>query len=311
MSRYIFFTTIFAVIALAGCQRRAFEESVAGEDAMVAVSTPESLPEKKPIISDAAALESQGVGVTKNDDGSIKTLDFTTLGQGGTAWSWRPENIAEFSGVRVVRGAGLFEESLAETLSQMPRLTELLWTDAVTSDDALESVAKLKELKKVRLSGLQTTPQTAAILASFPALVDLDLSGSTVTDADMTPIYSAQKLTKLNLYQTQISDAGVENLRGIVRSLFPSNALPTRLVSLNLDATRVTDAGVETLSIFPALTFLHLGRTAITDAAVESLAKLTKLEKLHVTRTGVTDSGVARLREELPQCEIVAGTPEL
>jgi hypothetical protein len=53
------------------------------------------------------------------------------------------------------------------------------------------------------------------------------------------------------------------------------------------------------------LKIIDLGGTRVSDAAVEQLAALGKLWKLRLTGTGVSAEGIARLREALPNCEIV------
>ena len=79
---------------------------------------------------------------------------------------------------------------------------------------------------------------------------------------------------------------------------------------MNLDNTKVTDAGLSKLANFGKLGFLHLGRTAVSDAGVDPLSGLKTLRTLHVTRTGVTEAGAERLRQALPECEVLSGDPD-
>ena len=254
-----------------------------------------------------SGLENHDVKVVRNDDGSLKSIDYTPMYEADFAASLKkPDRILasadEIRSVRVVRGSRFLSDARAAELACAPRLTELLWTDATVLDAGLQTLASLGELKKLRLTNFHTehAPRWAEILATYPALADLDISGSEATDADMIALAGAPKLTKLNLYQTKVSDAGVANLL----------PLAGRLTSLNLDATLLTDEGVKTLEGFEKLTFLHLGRTAITDGAAESLGKITSLEKLHVTRTKMTEQGFAVLKEKLPNTEIVTEVEE-
>ena len=304
MKKLTFCAAAFSAFLLVGCGEKA-PEMVPSSEASSAPET-SSAPEdsrtikpREPKPLSFAGLESNGAVMVRDKEGGVKSIDLGTLCDAGVFFVLAEEPEALRS-VRVVRGRKYLDDELAASLAACPRLTELLWTEAVASDQALRTLAACGELKKLRLTGLKTTPETAAILASLPALADLDLSESTLTDADLTALCAAPKLTKLNLYRTQISDTGVENLR----------PLADRLESLNLDATLLTDAGVPALGAFGKLTFLHLGRTAITDAALEGLASLKTLKKLHVTRTGVTPDGAKQLADALPDTEIVS-VPEI
>lgn len=252
-----------------------------------------------------AEFEKLGVKVVRGDEGSVKSIDFSPLTDADARKSVLSptrtlQSAEEIKTVRVVRGSYILSDELAANFEQASDLTELLWTDALVTDEALAKFLTLKKLKKLRLTNfaVERVPKWAEILATYPALIDLDISGSTAADADMTALAAAPKLTKLNLYQTKIGDAGVKNLL----------PLADRLTSLNLDATDVTDEGAKTLEAFEKLTFVHLGRTAITDNAAESLAKITTLEKLHVTRTKMTEKGFAVLKEKLPNTEVVTET---
>ena len=163
--------------------------------------------------------------------------------------------------------------------------------------------AKAPNLKKLRLTGLRNGEKfpTAALvaLAQAPQLADLDVSGSPATAADLTAVdwkNGFAKLTKLNLYQTQVGDAGVD-------ALLP---LTDRLTSLNLDDAQIGPESAKKIAQFTELTFLHVGRSTLDDASIAEFAKLGKLEKIHVTRSKATEAGADALRAALPNCEVVS-----
>lgn len=104
------------------------------------------------------------------------------------------------------------------------------------------------------------------------SLVSLDLSGTTVTDAGLATLADAVDLRMLRLSQTGVTDAGLAQLRGLAS-----------LESLNLYGTGVTADGVMALAELPALKRLYLWQTAV-DAA-----------------------GADKLREKMPEVEIVLG----
>lgn len=274
------------------------------------VYVPEGGPEKTPEVPTATlaplpkfdALIASGAKIDK----SGKSLDltgvefFTGLDVSADAERW--------NAVKVVRGKGVLPSQALRAFAKLPNLTEFLWSDAVLSaatdlDAALAEFAKAPNLKKLRLTGLRNGEKfpTAALvaLAQAPQLADLDVSGSPATAADLTAVdwkNGFAKLTKLNLYQTQVGDAGVD-------ALLP---LTDRLTSLNLDDAKIGPASAKKIAQFTELTFLHVGRSTLDDASIAEFAKLGKLEKIHVTRSKATEAGADALRAALPNCEVVS-----
>ena len=80
------------------------------------------------------------------------------------------------------------------------------------TDDDLEMLQALKQVRVINLSGSQITDRGLAELAEMTSIVELQLS------------------------QTQISDEGLEHLRGL-----------SRLIGLHVRSTRVTQTGLQRL----------------------------------------------------------------
>ena len=89
----------------------------------------------------------------------------------------------------------------------------------------------------------------------------------------------------LFLYDTQITDAGLEHLKGL-----------TSLVFLSLRKTQITDAGLEHLKELTRLRTLFLANTQITDAGLEHIKGLTSLEVLTLDNTQISDAGLEHLK---------------
>ncbi len=217
------------------------------------------------------------------------------------------KDLARWSKVKVVRGKGALTAGALNTFAAAPALTEFLWSDAVVDDASIEAFARVAngaKLKKVRLTGLKTQDgafptRVLQALASSPALADLDISGAPLTSNELKQVDLAggfKSLVKLNLYQTQVGDAGVDALL----------ALTDRLTSLNLDDAGISSASAAKIATFSKLTFLHVGRSKIDDAGVAEFEKLTKLEKIHITRSEATEAGADKLRKALPGCVVVS-----
>ncbi|MGA2064768.1 MAG: hypothetical protein ABSG86_07355 [Thermoguttaceae bacterium] len=120
-------------------------------------------------------------------------------------------------------------------------------------------------------------------------------------------------VTKLDLTQTAVTDAGLEHLKGLtqLQSLYLGSEVTdaglehlkdfTQLRTLNLRATAVTDAGLEHLKGFAQLQSLCLG-AKVTDAGLEHLKGLRQLQSLDLSGTRVTDAGLEHL-EGLPHLQ--------
>jgi hypothetical protein len=104
---------------------------------------------------------------------------------------------------------------------------------------------------------------------------------------------SLTELRTLELFNTRVTDAGLERLGGL-----------TGLERLQLSIAEVTDAGLEHLKGFANLRELDLSGAQVTDAGLEHLQGLTNLVQLDLHGTQVTEQGVKRLRQALPKCDV-------
>ena len=272
----------------------------------VAQETPKALPavEKTPEIPILTLAELLERGATLDKSG--KSLDLTAVE------NFNGFNVADdaerWNAVKVVRGKGVLSAQALRAFAKLPNLTEFLWSAAALpaekDAEAFAEFGKSPKLKKLRLTGLRTENDkfpTAALvaLAQAPQLADLDVSGAPLTAADLAAVdwkIGFAKLTKLNLYQTQVGDAGVD-------ALLP---LTDRLTSLNLDDAQIGPDSAAKIAQFTELTFLHVGRSTLDDASIAEFAKLSKLAKIHVTRSKATEAGADALRAALPNCEVVS-----
>lgn len=108
----------------------------------------------------------------------------------------------------------------------------------------------------------------------YPILASVDLSASSITDASVVALVGAPQLRQLRLAETA-----------------------------------VTDAAMDAMVKLPALESLNLYGTKVTDAGVMKLATLSKLKHLYLWQTAVTPETVATLKQKLPNCEILDGSP--
>jgi len=77
------------------------------------------------------------------------------------------------------------------------------------------------------------------------------------------------------------------------------------VIVLDLRQAKITDRDLPGLAAFPNLKFLYLYDTRISDVASVHLRNLSNLAVLDLTATDITTQGLAKLREALPDCNIV------
>jgi Leucine-rich repeat (LRR) protein len=151
----------------------------------------------------------------------------------------------------------------------------------------------------------------ATIAASFPGLVDLDLSSNTnLTGAALRSIAGLGKLQRLNLMQCRFNDIHtrrlaklpeleVVDLRGNMEAgdltLDVLGKLP-KLRALKHRSSTVTDDGIERLAASGSLASLLAQDFVITDAAGPALARIGSLDSLEIFRCqGFGSEGVLAL----------------
>ncbi len=178
-------------------------------------------------------------------------------------------------------------------LSGCAQLSELYLAGTLMDDRAMELVAKLPNLKKLRLAKTSVGTVGLAVLSEL-SLEDLDISEcSQVFDDSLAPVGKMKSLKRLNLWRDVISDTGVAHLVGL-----------TNMAWLNLDNTHMGNAGLEHLSGMKQLSFLHLGSTRVTNEGIPLLTPLSSLKELKVTRTAVTEEGLKPLLDANPQVDV-------
>jgi hypothetical protein len=161
------------------------------------------------------------------------------------------------------------------------------------------------------------TDDDMAIVAAFPNLQFLDLTGTKVTGRGLVHLHRLQHLKKLDLTWTKIGDEGMQHVRGLKHlrvlcltgtqvgddGLEHVNGLQ-ELNTLILEGTLIADQGLSQLDDLPKLKSLNLDNTKVTDAGIEHLRRFSNLDFIALTNTRVTPKGKDSLRKALPNCDI-------
>ena len=140
-------------------------------------------------------------------------------------------------------------------------------------------------------------------------IVEVHAPVTPLTDAGLAHLKEWTAVRVLDLSGTNISDAGLENLRGLaeVETVFLAftkikgdglahlAALP-RLANLDLSKTAIADQALAHLRGLQTLQTLSLNDVPITDEGVRHLASLSRLRRLDLAGTQVTDDGLVHLQ---------------
>jgi len=196
----------------------------------------------------------------------------TLEARGATAQYWPPAGDAPAGSHVHFWKEQIEDDDLRDLIYELHLLPNLMLvlTESGITDDGLEHVQHLDNLRGLVLENTGITDRGAALIARIHSLRRLDLSG------------------------TEITDQGVRYL----------STLP-QLEELSLSDTAITDDGLAAVSSMDSLTTLKLEETAVGDTGLLHLAKAESLELLALAGTEVTESGIAHLQRERPQVEIL------
>lgn len=147
------------------------------------------------------------------------------------------------------------------------------------SDKCMESIATLKNLKRLKLRGSPVKGPGLAAIAGFKKLEFLDLSETSVGDEALQVVATLPQLKRLDLWLTQAGDGALEAI-----------SQAPELEWLSLKSTKVTDAGLTKLAKCGKLSYLDLEATGITDAGLKGLEVL-PLGTLSLKFTPAVDGG--------------------
>lgn len=123
----------------------------------------------------------------------------------------------------------------------------------------------------------------------------VNLNGLKVRDEQIEPLKSLSKLEELHLEGSYLTDKGLAHLQEL-----------KKLQILDLHKSiYITDKGLDSLKALPSLQKLELSYTRIGDGGADTLAAMKQVKTLHLTGTRVTAAGLKKLKEGLPNCEVL------
>ena len=136
----------------------------------------------------------------------------------------------------------------------------------------------------------------------------LNLNWTPIGNEGLKKLKTHRELEELFVYDTQITDAGLAELKSLGRLRSPQAHLerhhgqwPGAFVGNAADRNLVSElhasdrCRAEVFRGMPRLKYLYLNETAVTDAGAKELARLWGLTRLDLTNTQIGDEGIGYL----------------
>jgi internalin A len=190
-------------------------------------------------------------------------------------------------------------------------------TWSVTSKNQIPNLQEIQQATRLELQGSRITDATLASLKDAQQLTSLRLSKCDLSDDSLKHLKPLRRLESLVIHDIPISDTGLRELADLpklralrlIATKVEGNGLeclPASLRGLSVIFSNVSNTGVASIAALKSLENLTLVSKSVSDEAVDDLAKMTSLRHLQLGGTGISPAGFARLRQALPDCEIIS-----
>jgi Leucine-rich repeat (LRR) protein len=169
------------------------------------------------------------------------------------------------------------------------------WLRKRLGDEFFQDVTAVQFIDKL------VTDHDLAPLASFDRLEEFSISGAPITDAGLKHLSKLTSLRILSLWDTPgVTDAGLAHLAAL-----------TKLQTLNLYRCDITDAGLVHLRWMTNLEALFLSKTKVTGPGLSHLGRMSKLKSLFTptNSAGLTHIGRLSSLRELYAYDTASPTP--
>ncbi len=254
----------------------------------------------------AARLESLGASIRWQNQGEPGLKEY--LGR---------RYFEDVIGVDFLGWPNVTDEEIA-LLGDLPGLRDLSLFGHRFTDENLRCLEGLAQLETLTITSVNVKGPGIRSLQGLSELRVLEFVNSPLGDAEAEMLSRCTQLETLGVAYSHIGDDGVAHLKRLssLKALYLHGTAVTNnglrhlaelpnLRVLQLGSTAVSDVGLVHLKEWERLENLSLYGTQVTDDGLRHLESLQCLKNLGLEKTKVTDEGVARLREKLPNCEIV------
>lgn len=208
---------------------------------------------------------------------------------------------------------GLLQDKVVDALKQTPDIVGLNFVFTRLSNDGLAQVARMSNLRELRIGDSRVTNEGLVHLKSMPQLDVLAIYGLEINDDGLKSLSGLTSLQELRLGgsligKQDVSTAGLGQLKldhlrelRISRSNIGDDGLALlknsiELTHLDADQCPITDVGLAHLKPLGKLTRLSLKGSKVSNAGLANLSGLQKLYFLNLERCkGIDDAGLAHL----------------
>lgn len=176
--------------------------------------------------------------------------------------------------------------------------------------NALQSIAKLRNLECLNLDRTEVDDSDIAHLNSLPSLRSLSVTGAPITDTGVKSICKLDQLESLRLRGTLVTNGSISHVVKLSKLLSLDISYTDidadtcsklgacqQLESLDLSGTRANDSTVASICELQKLKELSLEGLKISDVSIKAVSKMSSVEYLSVASTSITSTGVSYLRD--------------
>ncbi|MFN3150707.1 leucine-rich repeat domain-containing protein [Bremerella sp.] len=217
------------------------------------------------------------------------------------------------------RGNNTLENSIVETLRDLPQLRSLAFFQRSISPEQMKILAQSNSIEELHLCDQNASDEHLKQLQYFPNLKSLSIRSSLPTDAGIQSLGNASSLTSLHIYSahklTNECLKGLTKLKQLKEFTGPTDwsrtltddCLPTLCQIPSLESISISINGIfeedvpfdiaqyQSFERMTNLKKLELWGSNIQDEAMPVIGKLTRLEELHLSGNSITDEGLASL----------------
>jgi Leucine-rich repeat (LRR) protein len=215
-------------------------------------------------------------------------------------------------------------------LKNLPAVEELnLYFAEQITDEGVSIVKNWKHLRRLNVRGTKITDATLEFLAGVPTLEWLDIGWAQITDTGLEHLSSLSNLRHLAMGGNKLTDTSLQFLRQMPQLEYLDIGGAQRTDS-GLWSLSLTETGVQAIASVTALRELRMAGSSVTVRGLDLLRGLTKLERLNlqackrlrddaaatlaqfrslreldVKDSGLSEQAVARIRQSLPDCQVL------
>lgn len=206
------------------------------------------------------------------------------------------QQLAALPGLRKLRVAGTgITLPTIQAIARRPQLEEVDLAQTPVDDASAAALLVMPNMRILRLDRTGVTDAALRVTPS-PALVELYVSRTKITDAGLVILDQLPALEALGLGEIQVGDLTINRITKMAG-----------LRTLVLSQATASNGGLATLGTLRELERLYLDNTGADDVTVVGLAPLRELRALHLANSQVSEDALPVLRTFTQLDELTIG----